>query len=151
MATILVSACLLGLATRYDGRSFPCQEVIDLIKDHDLIPVCPEQAGGLPTPRTPSERVGDKVLMRDGTDVTEQYNKGASSALYLAELYHADLAILKSSSPSCGVGTIYDGSFTGNKCNGNGITADLLISKGIPVYTENDIDEIKAFISQVSS
>lgn len=140
MSKILVSSCLLGIECRYKGDACPCQKVIELSKDHTLIPVCPEQAGGLPTPRTPSERVGDKVMMRDGTDVTAEYQKGAQTALYLAKTLGADFAILKANSPSCGKGTIYDGTFTGGKCAGNGVTAETLINYGIPVYTEDEVD-----------
>ena len=147
MARILVSACLLGVECRYKGDGCPCQRVIDLKDGNELIPVCPEQLGGLPTPRTPSERVGDKVMMRNGNDVTEEYNKGAQMALYLARELHADFAILKANSPSCGKGMIYDGTFTGGKCEGNGVTAELLLANGIPVYTEDEVEGI----SQVSS
>ena len=140
MSKILVSSCLLGIECRYKGDACPCQKVIELSKDHTLIPVCPEQAGGLPTPRTPSERVGDKVMMRDGTAVTAEYQKGAQTALYLATTLGADFAILKANSPSCGKGTIYDGTFTGGKCAGNGVTAETLINNGIPVYTEDEVD-----------
>ena len=142
MSKILVSACLLGIECRYKGDACPCRKVIELGKDHTLIPVCPEQAGGLPTPRTPSERVGDKVMMRDGTDVTAEYKKGAETALYLAKLLNADFAILKANSPSCGKGVIYDGTFSGGKCEGNGVTAELLINNGIPVYTEDETDRL---------
>lgn len=142
MSKILVSSCLLGVECRYKGDGCPCQKVIDLGKDNTLIPVCPEQAGGLPTPRTPSERVGDKVIMRDGTDVTSEYKKGAETALYLAKTLNADFAILKANSPSCGKGIIYDGTFTGAKCEGNGVTSELLLNNGIPVYTEDEIDQI---------
>ena len=142
MARILVSACLLGVECRYKGDGCPCEGVLRLKEDNELIPVCPEQAGGLPTPRTPSERVGDKVIMRDGTDVTGEYNKGAQTALYLAEQLGVDYAILKANSPSCGKGVIYDGTFTGGKCEGNGVTADLLLKNGIPVYTEDELDII---------
>ena len=96
MAKILVSACLLGVECRYKGDSVPCQEVIALKDRHTLIPVCPEQAGGLPTPRIPSERVGDKVISKDGRDVTAEYDKGAQTALYLAKELGADFAILGS-------------------------------------------------------
>ena len=142
MSKILVSSCLLGVECRYKGDACPCQKLIDLGKDHTLIPVCPEQAGGLPTPRTPSERVGDKVIMRDGTDVTAEYKKGAQTALYLAKTLNADFAILKANSHSCGKGIIYDGTVTGGKCEGNGVTAELLLNNGIPVYTEDEIDQI---------
>ncbi len=139
MARILVSACLLGVECRYKGDACPCRKVIDLIDGNELIPVCPEQAGGLPTPRTPSERVGDKVIMRDGTDVTIEYKKGAETALYLAGKFNIDYAVLKANSPSCGKGMIYDGTFTGSKCEGNGVTAELLIRNGYKVYTEDEI------------
>ena len=142
MSKILVSACLLGVECRYKGDECPCQKIIDLGKEHTLIPVCPEQAGGLPTPRTPSERVGDKVIMRDGTDVTSEYQKGAQTALYLAKTLGADFAVLKANSPSCGKGIIYDGTFTGGKCEGNGVTSELLLNNGIAVYTEDEIDQL---------
>jgi uncharacterized protein YbbK (DUF523 family) len=142
MSKILVSACLLGVECRYKGDACPCQKLIDLGKEHTLIPVCPEQAGGLPTPRTPSERVGDKVIMRDGTDVTSKYQKGAQTALYLAKTLGADFAVLKANSPSCGKGIIYDGTFTGGKCEGNGVTSELLLNNGIAVYTEDEIDQL---------
>ena len=142
MSKILVSSCLLGVECRYKGDGCPCQKLIDLGKDNTLIPVCPEQAGGLPTPRTPSERVGDKVIMRDGTDVTSEYKKGAETALYLAKTLNADFAILKANSPSCGKGIIYDGTFTGGKCEGNGVTSELLLNNGIVVYTEDEIDRL---------
>ena len=142
MAKILVSACLLGVECRYKGDSMPCEAVLALKDKHTLIPVCPEQSGGLPTPRIPSERVGDKVMTRDGRDVTAEYNKGAETALYLAKELGADLAILKANSPSCGKGMIYDGTFTGGKREGNGVTSDLLIKNGIPVYTEEEIDQV---------
>lgn len=142
MARILVSACLLGVNCRYKGDSCPNDKIIALLKDNELIPVCPEQAGGLPTPRTPSERLGDKVFMRDGNDVTEEFNKGAKNALHLAKLYNIDFAVLKAGSPSCGKGTIYDGTFTGNRISGNGVAAELLIANGYKVYTENELDLI---------
>lgn len=142
MSKILVSACLLGVECRYKGDACPCQKLIDLGKDHTLIPVCPEQAGGLPTPRTPSERVGDKVIMKNGTDVTAEYQKGAQTALYLAKTLEADFAVLKANSPSCGKGIIYDGTFTGGKCEGNGVTSELLLNNGIAVYTEDEIDRL---------
>ncbi|MBR2522848.1 MAG: DUF523 domain-containing protein [Clostridiales bacterium] len=142
MSVILVSACLLGIDCRYKGDSCPCQKVIDLGSDNQLIPVCPEQLGGLPTPRTPSERVGDKVIMKNGNDVTAEYNWGADAALQIAKLTGADTAILKANSPSCGKGTIYDGSFSGSKKEGNGVTCDLLINNGIRVFTEDETDLI---------
>ena len=143
MARILVSACLLGCECRYKNDGCPNEEIISLAKDNEIIPVCPEQLGGLPTPRLPSERVGDKVIMSDGTDVTKQYMKGAQTALYLAKTLNADYAILKAKSPSCGHGLIYDGTFTGAKIPGNGVTTELLLKNGIAVYSEEELDKIK--------
>lgn len=137
---ILVSACLLGVCCRYDGESKPNADVIALRDRFILIPICPEEDGGLPTPRTPSERVGDKVLMRDGRDVTENYIKGARLALGRAETFGCSAAILKARSPSCGKGRIYDGSFSGNLTDRDGVAAEMLMKKGVKVYTENEID-----------
>ena len=142
MEKILVSACLLGIPCRYDGKSMPNERVMALKEKYTLIPVCPEIYGGLPTPRTPSERVGDLVLMKDGTDVTENYNMGADATLRIAEINGAKIAILKAKSPSCGKGFIYDGTFSGTLTAGDGVTAEKLTRVGITVLTENEIDEI---------
>lgn len=141
---ILVSACLLGCSCRYDGKSKPCEQVIQLAKKHTLIPVCPEQLGGLPTPRPPAEIQGEQVMSIQGKDVTEEYRKGAEEALHLFRLLSCDLAILKSRSPSCGMGQVYDGTFTGQLRPGNGVTAALLSSQGVTVLTEEDIAQIEA-------
>lgn len=137
--TLLVSACLLGVCCRYDGESKPNAEVIKLRENYVLIPICPEVDGGLTTPRTPSERVGDKVLMRDGKDVTENYRLGAEAALERAKSFGCTMAILKARSPSCGKGKIYDGSFSGRLTDRDGVCAELLLSHGIEVYTEEEI------------
>lgn len=136
---ILVSACLLGVACRYDGGSKPRPEILSLAQKHELIPVCPEQLGGLPTPRTPSERRGDRVVMADGADVTVQYRRGAAEALRLYRAMGCEAAILKERSPSCGSGRIYDGSFTGALTDGWGVAAELLRRSGVPVYGESEI------------
>ena len=138
MAVILVSSCLLGIRCRYKGDSVPCERLLALAKEHTLIPVCPEQMGGLPTPRNPSERVNDKVLSCTGADVTENYRRGAEAALYLAQLYRCDFAILKAYSPACGKGIIYDGSFSGSRKPGNGVAAELLLNHGLPVFTDEE-------------
>lgn len=138
MAKILVSSCLLGSQCRYKGDGCRCEKVLALAENHILIPVCPEQMGGLATPRDPSERVNDRVMSCKGRDVTEQFRKGAENALFLAQLNHVDFAVFKANSPSCGKGIIYDGTFTGGKKEGNGITADLLLENGIPVFTEDE-------------
>jgi len=115
---ILVSACLLGVACRYDGKSKPNEDVIALMNKYNLIPFCPEVTGGLPTPRHPSEIVGDKVLNDIGEDVTAQYNKGAEEALRIAKMYNCKYAILKEKSPSCGKGKIHNGKFDGGYVEG---------------------------------
>ena len=115
---ILISACLLGCACRYDGKSKPHPLAQELARRGLVIPVCPEQLGGLPTPRAPSEQQNDRVISADGTDVTTQYRRGAEEALRLAALYGCTTAVLKERSPSCGSGQIYDGSFTGTLTDG---------------------------------
>ena len=143
MAKILVSNCLLGCDCRYKGDGCACQQIIDLAGEHTLIGVCPEQMGGLSTPRAPSEIQKDGSLLNtDGIDVTEQYMRGANTALYLAKLNKVDFAILKAKSPSCGKGRIYDGTFTGGMIDGNGVTVQLLLDNGFSVYTENELDEL---------
>ena len=139
MGKIIVSSCLLGCECRYKGDSCKNDAVLTLANEHTLIGVCPEQMGGLPTPRDPAERVGDKVFSCSGKDVTSEYKKGAEAALHIAKLNNADVAILKANSPSCGKGTIYDGTFTGNKCEGDGVTAALFKNNGISVYTEDEL------------
>lgn len=139
---ILVSACLLGIPCRYDGRSMPCDKVISLAEKYELVPVCPEIYGGLSTPRVPSERIGERVMMKNGTDVTENYARGAAAALELCRIFDIKTAILKEKSPSCGCGAIYDGSFSGRLTDGNGVTAELLLSHGIRVVGESFVEEI---------
>ena len=145
MEKLLISACLLGISSRYDGKSkavFSADEISRLAEKYELVPFCPEIYGGLPTPRVPSEIIGDKVMMKDGTDVTENYKKGASEALLLCKLLGIKKALLKEKSPSCGKGAVYDGSFMGTLKAGNGITASALLSAGIEVFGESDIEKI---------
>ena len=139
---ILVSACLLGLRVRYDGKSKPCEAVIRLMDKHELIPVCAEVFGGLPTPRVPAERVGSRVIAKDGRDVTAEYVRGAEEIARLAQMYHCTHAILKEKSPSCGKGRIYDGTHTGTLTKGNGVLAELLMDRGIKVVGETEIDRL---------
>lgn len=136
---ILISACLLGTPCRYDGKSKRHALIDALAEKHELIPVCPEVLGGLPTPRTPSERTGDRVVMRDGHDVTENYRAGAQKALETAAREGCTLAVLKARSPSCGCGEIYDGTFTKTLTQRDGVTAELLEKHGIRVLTEENI------------
>ena len=136
---ILVSACLLGINCKYDGNNNMNEKVLDYLKDKEVIPVCPEIYGGLTTPRTPSEIVGDKVITKGKIDVTIEYLKGAEETLKLAKLFNVKKALLKAKSPSCGNKEIYDGTFTGNKIIGMGITAKLLKENGIEILNENEI------------
>lgn len=137
--TILVSACLLGLPCRYDGKRVPCEKVMELKDFAVLIPFCPECMGGLSTPRPPAELRDGLVINAEGLDVTAPYRSGAEQALQLCQAFGIRKAILKSRSPSCGKGQIYDGSFSKNLIEGNGITADLLLQNGIEVLTEEEL------------
>ena len=136
---ILISGCLLGLKCRYDAKEKKLPEIEKLIESYNLIPVCPEQLGGLPTPRIPAERVKDRIITQVGVDVTKEYQLGAEEALKIAKLYNCKKAILKEKSPSCGCGKIYDGTFSRNLIVGNGITADLLLKNEIEVFGESEI------------
>ena len=141
-ARILVSACLLGVYCRYNGERKQMDGIERLMERAELIPVCPEILGGLPTPRPAAERVGNRVMNREGADVTEAYRRGAEETLRLAELFGAKMALLKERSPSCGMGKIHDGSFLGRIVDGSGVTAELLAAHGISVYGESCIDEL---------
>ena len=140
MDKLLVSACLLGAPCRYDGKSKPLAGIERLREKYELVPVCPEREGGLPTPRTPSERRGEAVVMQDGTDVTAQYRRGAEAALKLCRREGCAAALLKERSPSCGSGSIYDGSFTHTLISGDGVTAELLRQNGVRIYGESELD-----------
>ncbi len=142
MEKIIVSACLLGVSCRYDGKSVPSPEVITLMDRYILIPVCAEILGGLPTPRSPSEIVGDRVINNDGIDVTENYLRGAREVLRLCKLYGVKKAILKEKSPSCGSNFIYDGSFSRTLKAGQGICTALLRENGIEVVSEGFIGDL---------
>ena len=139
---LLVSACLLGCRCRYDGASREHPLAKELAEHHTLVPVCPEQLGGLPTPRPPAERQGEMVVTREGADVTEQYRRGAEEALRLCRGLGCEAAVLKERSPSCGHGEIYDGTFSGTLTPGDGVAAELLAACGIPVYGESRIESL---------
>ncbi len=139
---LLISACLLGENCKYSGGNNYCPAVEQLRKRFDLIPVCPERDGGLPTPRVPSERRSDRVVNKLGEDVTAQFRRGAELALHTALENGCRRALLKERSPSCGCGTIYDGSFTGTVITGDGVTAELLKQHNISILGESRIDEL---------
>ncbi|MBA4385039.1 MAG: DUF523 domain-containing protein [Anaerolinea sp.] len=136
---IIVSACLAGLNCRYDGSAKPCEKVIQLVAKGRAVPVCPEQLGGLPIPRQSSERVGERVLRKDGADVTAEFFRGAEESLKLAKMIGATQAILKSRSPSCGCNQIYDGTFSGTLIPGDGVFTALCKASGIAVITEEEL------------
>jgi uncharacterized protein YbbK (DUF523 family) len=135
----IVSACLAGIKCRFDGRAEPCQKVIELVKKGEALPLCPERLGGLPTPRAKTEVKKGRVYTKDGQDLTDKYKKGAAAALRVAKLVGCKMAILKSKSPSCGVGKIFDGTFSGKLIKGDGIFARLLKENKIKVLTEKEI------------
>ncbi|MFH1364828.1 MAG: DUF523 domain-containing protein, partial [Candidatus Aenigmatarchaeota archaeon] len=109
----LVSACLAGINCKYNGSSKPKEKIIEMVKNGEAIPVCPEQLGGLTTPRETAEQKNERVFTKDGKDVTTEFVKGANEGLKIAILAGCKEAILKARSPSCGSGKVYDGSFSG--------------------------------------
>lgn len=143
----MISACLIGCECRYDQKSCLDQELEQLLREGKVIPVCPEQLGGLPTPRPPAEIVGGdgfdvldgkaRIVDQKGNDVTEEFLMGAHQALKLAQAVGATSAILKENSPSCGSTFVYDGTFSGNKVTGTGLTAALFRRNGIEVQSES--------------
>lgn len=135
---VLISACLIGLNCKYSGGNNENEKLVELMREKDLIPICPEQLGGLSTPRPSAERKENKVITKEGIDVTKEYQKGAQEVLNLAKKLNIKKAILKSRSPSCGVNKIYDGTFTNNLTNRDGITAELLKENGIEVISSDE-------------
>lgn len=143
----VISACLIGCECRYDQKSCLDQELEQLLREGKAIPVCPEQLGGLPTPRPPAEIIGGtgedvldgkaRIIDNTGQDVTEEFLMGANQALKLAKTVGATSAILKENSPSCGSSFVYDGSFSGKKVPGVGLTAALFRRNGIQVTSES--------------
>ena len=136
---IMVSACLLGENCKYNGGNNLSEKVMKRIEGHEVIPVCPEVMGGLPTPRIPSEIVNGVVTAADGRSVDAEFRKGAQLGLDLARENDVDLVVLQSRSPSCGVKQVYDGTFSGNKIDGQGIFAQLLIENGYKVVDIEDL------------
>ncbi len=142
MEKILISACLIGDKTRYDGKSSYHPLIKELLQKYELVPFCSEVEGGLKTPRSPSEIKKDRVINSEGKDVTKNYRQGAELALNICKFLDIKLAILKEGSPACGTHEIHDGNFTGRKIKGMGITASLLAQNGIKVISENEIESL---------
>ena len=136
---IAVSACLLGENCKYNGKNNYSEKVIDYTKGHEVIPVCPEVLGGLSIPREPAEIVNCIVSLKDGTSVDKEFRQGAKEALKIVKEQNADIVILQSRSPSCGVNTVYDGSFSGRIISGQGVFADLLMRNGIKAIDVEDL------------
>ena len=143
MEKILVSRCLLGENCRYKGDSNFCEKAAALAKEYEVISVCPEVDGGLPVPRDPAERIGDRVITCSGRDVTAEYVKGAEIALKTALENGVKQAVLKARSPSCGSGMIYDGTFSKTLVDGMGKAAELLTSHGIRVIGESELETLR--------
>ena len=139
---ILVSACLVGLNTKYNGKNNYNKRIFNLVKAGKAIPLCPEQLGGLSTPRIPTEikYINGKrhIINKNGIDVTKEFEKGAEEVLNLIKKMNIKKAILQSRSPSCGFGKIYDGTFNNKLINGNGVLTELLIANGVEVITIDD-------------
>lgn len=131
---IAVSACLLGENCKYNGGNNYSKKLVEFLRNHQVISICPEVLGGLPIPRKPAEIVGGEVKLEDGRSVDYEFKKGAQIALDKVINNQVDLVILQSRSPSCGVNKIYDGSFSGRLIDGKGVFAKLL--------EESDIDVI---------
>ena len=142
MEKLLISSCLIGNNTKYNGKNNYIKEIEQLKLKYELIPICPEVLGGLSIPRDPSEINNDKVISINGKDVTKEFNIGANKALNIALLNNIKYALLKDGSPSCGNTYIYDGTFKNNKINGIGITTKLLKSHNIKIYNENNLNEL---------
>ncbi|MBK5202082.1 MAG: DUF523 domain-containing protein [Spirochaetaceae bacterium] len=148
---ILVSRCLLGFPCRYDGKSTYYGELIEFIEryknKHNFIGICPEVDGGLPIPRATCEIVNGKVLTINGEDKTKEFIDGANTVVDKATEYFVQVAILKSNSPSCGTGKIYDGNFSNKIINGSGIASKMLSDFGVYVITEEELDKIDYLLS----
>ena len=138
MRTVVVSACLLGHNCRYDGGNNLNEKVLKAVEGCNVVPVCPEMLGGLPCPRIPCEIVDGKVCSRDGRNLDRQFREGAEKALEIARESGAEVAILQSRSPSCGVNQVYDGTFSGRLVPGQGVFAELLSENGIRVVDASD-------------
>lgn len=149
---IMVSTCLVGIYSKYNGENNFNADIERLVKEGKAIVVCPEQIGGCSTPRNPCEIAGKstgqdvlcgnaRVIDSEGQDYTAKFLKGAAETLKIAQLFNINMAILKSRSPSCGCGKIYDGTFSGKLIDGNGVAAQILINNGYQVFTEDNYNE----------
>ena len=134
----IVSACLAGVNCRMEGGNKLVPEIKRLVDEGKSIPVCPEELGGLPTPRDPSEQRNGRVFSKSGKDVTAEFIRGAEESLRIGREHGCTCAILKAKSPSCGVGLIHNGRFDGGLMEGNGVFTQMLLDAGIPVMMEQE-------------
>ena len=139
MGKVVVSACLLGKNCKYNGGNNFSDEVARFIADREVIPVCPEVLAGLGTPRTPIEIRGDRVLSREGIDVTDRLKRAVAEILERLRNEDVDCVILKSRSPTCGVRQVYDGSFTGTLVDGTGVLAKALMENDYRVLDAEEV------------
>lgn len=138
---IAVSACLLGENCKYNGGNNYSSTLVKILESHQVIPICPEALGGLPSPRDPAEIVGSEVLTKDGRSVDKEFRRGAEKALEIVKEFGADLVVLQARSPSCGVGKVYDGSFSGKLIKGDGIFVKALKKEEIKALNLEDFLE----------
>ena len=153
MRQMLVSGCLFGWRCRYDGKTAPCTAPLfwKWKAQGRLVPLCPEVWGGLSTPRPPAQRVGQRVRTQAGADVTAAYEAGAHEAVRLAQIHDVAFAILKESSPSCGVRQIYDGTFAGVKIPGQGVAAAALLRAGFQVFSEHELEHAARLLARMET
>lgn len=137
----VVSACLAGLPCRYDGKANFCQDVVRLVKEGKALPLCPEALSGLSVPRPPCELIHDRVVGVDGVDRTEAFSLGVTEAMRRTHLAGCRVAIVRSRSPSCGAGRVYDGTFTSRLVPGDGLWTAALRLEGIAIFTEENVKD----------
>ena len=149
---VLISACLLGDNVKYSGGNNLKPELVTLLEKYNvkIVKICPECFAGLPIPRVPSEIRGDKVFSKDGRDITEEFLSGAEKTYQVARRKQVDFAILKERSPSCGSSYIYDGSFSGNVIQGQGLTAKKLGKENIIIFSEENLEEIEKYLEELN-
>lgn len=144
MIPYVVSGCLAGLPCRYDGGTRPCEAVRRLVDAGRAVTACPETLADLPVPRPPSEQRNGRVVSREGKDLTEDFERGACRAMDIVRRHGCTAAILKARSPACGCGRIYDGTFSGTLCDGDGVWTRKLREAGLTLYTEENLpDDVK--------
>lgn len=149
---VLISSCLLGDNVKYSGGNNLTPELVTLLEKYgvETVKICPEYFGGLPTPRAPAEIIEDKVISKDGRNVTEEFLIGAEETYKVAKIEEVDFAILKERSPSCGSSFIYDGNFSGKLIQGEGLTAKRLNKENIVVFSEENLEEIEKYLEELN-